>query len=71
MANENPVFLLILLFLPLDARAEYEKFVLKFPWQIQAQYIGFLVAKNKGFYKDEGLELEIVPGTSTREGPFD
>ena len=71
MANENPVFLLILLFLPLDARAEYEKFVLKLHWQIQAQYIGFLVAKNKGFYKDEGLEVEIVPGTSTREGPFD
>jgi len=34
---------------------EYEKFVLKLSWQIQAQYIGFLVAKDKGFYEDEGL----------------
>jgi len=62
---------LILLFLPLDAREEYEKFLLKLPWQIQAQYIGYLVAKDRGFYEDEGLEVEIAPGTSTREGSFD
>jgi ABC-type nitrate/sulfonate/bicarbonate transport system substrate-binding protein len=30
-----------------------------------------LVAKDKGFYEDEGLDVEIAPGTSTREGSFD
>jgi hypothetical protein len=44
---------------------------IKAPLQILAQYIGFLIAKNKGFYEDEGLEVEIVLGTSTREGSFD
>jgi len=34
--------------------AEHEKFVLKLPWQIQAQHIGFLVAKDKGFYENGG-----------------
>ncbi len=38
----------------ISARAEYEKFVLKLPWQIQAQYIGLLVAKDKGFYENGG-----------------
>jgi NitT/TauT family transport system substrate-binding protein len=27
-----------------------------------AQHAGFLVAQNRGYYKDEGLNLEVVPG---------
>jgi NitT/TauT family transport system substrate-binding protein len=27
-----------------------------------AQHAGFLVAQNRGYYKDEGLDLEVVPG---------
>ncbi len=45
---------------------------IKAPLQILAQYIGFLIAKDKGvFYEDEGLEVEIDLGTSTKEGSFD
>lgn len=35
---------------------------LQLKWVPQAQFAGYFVAKDKGYYKDEGLDVEIVPG---------
>src|SRR3982074_1727461 len=31
-------------------------------WVSQAQFAGYIVAKEKGFYKDAGLDVTIKPG---------
>lgn len=38
------------------------KVKLQLKWVPQAQFAGYYVAKDKGYYKDEGLDVEIVPG---------
>jgi NitT/TauT family transport system substrate-binding protein len=35
---------------------------LQLKWVTQAQFAGYYVAKEKGFYEDEGLDVEIKPG---------
>jgi NitT/TauT family transport system substrate-binding protein len=35
---------------------------LQIEWVPQAQFAGFYVALDKGFYRDEGLDVEILPG---------
>lgn len=35
---------------------------LQLKWVTQAQFAGYYVAADKGFYKDEGLEVNILPG---------
>lgn len=44
-----------------DARAA-EKASLRLKWLPQAQFAGFYVAKAKGFYEAEGIDLTINPG---------
>src|SRR6201998_4180872 len=39
-----------------------DKLTLQLKWVTQAQFGGFYVAKDKGFYKDEGLDVTIKPG---------
>ncbi len=43
-----------------SAAAETVKLQLK--WVTQAQFAGYYVAAEKGFYEEEGLEVEIMPG---------
>jgi NitT/TauT family transport system substrate-binding protein len=43
------------------ARAE-ESVTLRLKWLNQAQFAGFYVAKEKGYYKSEGLDVNIQPG---------
>lgn len=31
-------------------------------WVVQSQFAGYFAAKDKGFYAEEGLDVEIVPG---------
>jgi NitT/TauT family transport system substrate-binding protein len=45
----------------LDARAA-EKLTLQLKWVTQAQFAGYYVAKDKGFYGGEGLDVEIRSG---------
>ena len=47
-----------LLVLPAGARAQ--KFIFTPQWTAQAQFAGYYVAQEKGFYKDAGLDVEIV-----------
>ena len=35
---------------------------LQLKWVTQAQFGGYYVAKDKGFYEDEGLDVTILPG---------
>ena len=39
-----------------------DKVTLQLKWVTQAQFAGYYVAKDKGFYKEENLEVEIKPG---------
>src|SRR6266576_4027255 len=39
-----------------------DKFTLQLKWVTQAQFAGYFVAKDKGFYKDENLDVTIKPG---------
>ncbi|HEU0221455.1 MAG TPA: ABC transporter substrate-binding protein [Paracoccaceae bacterium] len=45
----------------LDAEAA-DKVVLQLKWVTQAQFAGYYVAQDQGFYEEEGLEVEIKPG---------
>ena len=44
------------------AQAADNKLTLQLKWVTQAQFAGYYVAKDKGFYKDEGLDVTIKPG---------
>ena len=39
-----------------------DKVTLQLKWVVQAQFAGYYVAKDKGFYEEEGLDVEIKPG---------
>ena len=39
-----------------------DEVTLQLKWVTQAQFAGYFVAKDKGFYKDEGLDVTIKPG---------
>lgn len=39
-----------------------DKVTLQLKWVTQAQFAGYYVAKDKGFYADEGLDVTILPG---------
>jgi len=42
--------------------AQAEEVKLQLKWVTQAQFAGYYVAKDKGFYEEEGLEVEVMPG---------
>ena len=44
------------------AFAQAERVNLQLKWVTQAQFAGYYVAKEKGFYKDAGLDVNIKPG---------
>lgn len=44
------------------ATADPAKVKLQLKWVPQAQFAGYFVAQDKGYYKDEGLDVEILPG---------
>lgn len=37
-----------------------EKIKLQLQWEHQFEFAGFYAAKEKGFYKDEGLDVEFI-----------
>ncbi|WP_168120800.1 ABC transporter substrate-binding protein [Paenibacillus sp. HB172176] len=44
--------------------SELKKVVLRLKWINQAQFAGFYIAKEKGYYEAAGLDVEIRPGGS-------
>ena len=54
---------LLTLCLSLPARAgEIKRAAIVLQWQPQAQFAGFYVAKEKGFYAEAGVDMQIIPG---------
>ncbi len=39
-----------------------DKVTLQLKWVAQSQFAGYFVAKEKGFYEEAGLDVEIKPG---------
>ncbi len=55
------LFVVCLLLVP-SVPAEARKASLILQWLPQAQFAGFYMALEKGFYKDHGVEMQIIPG---------
>ncbi len=51
-----------LLVLGIGSAVAQDKMTLQLKWVTQAQFAGYYVAKDKGFYKDVGLDVTIKPG---------
>jgi NitT/TauT family transport system substrate-binding protein len=45
-----------------EAGADLAKLKIQLKWVPQAQFAGYYVAKEKGFYEEEGIDASIVPG---------
>ena len=52
--------------LAVPARAQApEKFQFRLNWTLYGEHAGFFVALDKGFYKEEGLDVEILEGSGS------
>src|SRR2546422_11655602 len=56
--------LLILTLLAVPGLAQ-EKFQFRLNWTLYGEHAPFFVARDKGFYRDEGLEVEIQEGSGS------
>lgn len=45
--------------------AAQTKFPFRLNWTLYGEHAGFFVARDKGFYKDEGLDVEIMEGSGS------
>lgn len=57
-----PALALLLLCLGPARAEELKEATLVLQWQPQAQFAGFYVAEAKGFYRDAGVAMRLVPG---------
>lgn len=46
------------------AGGKLDKVTLQLKWLPQSQFMGYYVANAKGYYKDEGIDIQILPGGS-------
>lgn len=65
MRNRMPLIrgkgiLIFILFHSLLTQAQLPKLVFAPQWLPQAQFAGYYIAQEKGFYKEEGIDVEIV-----------
>jgi NitT/TauT family transport system substrate-binding protein len=47
-----------------EASGELDKLTLQLKWLPQSQFMGYYVAAEKGYYEEEGIDIEILPGGS-------
>lgn len=45
-----------------EAPAELDELTLQLKWLPQSQFMGYYVAAAKGYYEEEGIDIEILPG---------
>ena len=58
---------IVLLFLMVSMKVQgQEKFIFTPQWTAQAQFAGYYVAQEKGFYKDAGLSVDIIHPSPTQ-----
>ena len=55
---KNLILFIILFVISLQAK-ELEKVSVQLHWKYQFEFAGFIAAKEKGFYKDAGLDVEL------------
>jgi NitT/TauT family transport system substrate-binding protein len=55
-------FLFTYVFNKPETEGEMDKVNLQLKWIEQAQFMGFLVADKQGYYEEEGIDIEILPG---------
>ncbi len=48
-----------------DASAPLDKLQFRLNWTYYGEHTGFIVARDMGFYKDEGLDVEIMEGSGS------
>ena len=62
------IWLAVLLALPLSAQKKVESDTIVFTpqWTAQAQFAGYCVAKELGFYEEEGVKVQIVHPNATQ-----
>ena len=53
------IFLIILFCISLNANHELKKVSLQLQWKYQFQFAGYIIAKEKGFYKNKNLDVDI------------
>merc|ERR1711941_243291 len=53
------LFLILIIFINFTQAAEAKKIILQLSWLHQFQFAGYYVAKELGFYKELGIDLEI------------
>jgi NitT/TauT family transport system substrate-binding protein len=58
--------LLVLLLLAIQIVEAQEKFIFTPQWTPQAQFAGYYVAQDMGFYREAGLDVEIVHPSATQ-----
>ncbi len=59
------LFLLALFLVTAASTWAQERFVFTPQWTAQSQFAGYYVAQEKGFYRDAGIDVEIVHPTAT------
>ena len=57
---------LVLTMLTSTTASAQERFVFMPQWTAQAQFAGYYVAIEKGFYKAEGIDVDIVHPSATQ-----
>ncbi|RXJ54583.1 ABC transporter substrate-binding protein [Candidatus Marinarcus aquaticus] len=62
------IFFFLITFQTLNAK-ELKKITLQLSWFDQFQFAGYYMAKQKGFYEDAGLDVEIKPFSFGRDIP--
>ncbi|WP_051299784.1 diguanylate cyclase [Methylobacter luteus] len=53
------VFVFLILFGSITSSAPLEKVTLQLGWKYQFEFAGFIAAKEKGFYKEAGLDVDL------------
>jgi len=53
------ILIIVILFFSIIEAQDLKKISLQLKWKFQFQFAGFIVAKEKGFYKEEGLDVEL------------
>lgn len=59
-------FLCFLVMLVAAVQGRSEKFIFMPHWMAQAQFAGYYVAKEKGFYREVGLDVDIIHSSVSR-----
>lgn len=66
MRNTTIILAVTALMAILPAKGQKQKFIFTPQWTAQAQFAGYYVAQEKGFYREAGIDVEIVHPSTTQ-----